>query len=324
MVEEISANLFRIEIPLPESPLKSLNSYIIKDSERNLIIDTGLNRQECMNAMQSGLREIGVDLGKTDFLITHHHADHFGLISSLATEQSKIYFGQIEAVVIESGAKWENMIDFARLNGFPEAELQAALHNHPAFKYGSKRSFTLTKLKENDRISIGDYLFRCIHTPGHTIGHLCLYESNKKILISGDHILIDITPNIQLWSNKENPLNEYLNSLDKVYDFAIDLALPGHRRIISNCKGRIQELKDHHQRRADEVLSILEKGSNTAYGVASQMSWDIACDSWEQFPVSQKWFATGEAISHLKYLEEKGHIRQAMEEDKITFSLSIP
>ena len=83
MIEEILANLYKIEIPLPESPLKALNSYVIKNSERNLIIDTGWNQEECMNAMQTGLKELGVDLRKTDFFITHLHADHLGLVSTL-------------------------------------------------------------------------------------------------------------------------------------------------------------------------------------------------------------------------------------------------
>ncbi len=321
MVEEISANLFRVEIPLPGNPLKSLNSYVIRASERNLIIDTGLNREECKAAMHAGLTEIGVDLKKTDFLITHHHADHFGLISNLAKEESKIYFSRPEADLIESGARWEDMINFARLNGFPEDELQAAIHNHPGYKYGSKMNFTLSKLEEKETISIGDYLFKCVFTPGHTRGHMCLYESNKKFLISGDHILIDITPNIQLWSYEENPLHEYLGSLDKAYELDVELVLPGHRRIMDNCKKRIQELKHHHKRRAEEALDILKKGSMTAYHVASEMSWDIDCDDWDQFPVSQKWFATGEAISHLKYLEEKEMIQRDMGKEKITFSM---
>jgi len=53
-----------------------------------------------------------------------------------------------------------------------------------------------------------------------------------------------------------------------------------------------------------EVLEILKSGPQSAYHVASRMTWDITCDSWEAFPVTQKWFATGEAISHLRYLEE--------------------
>ena len=59
-----------------------------------------------------------------------------------------------------------------------------------------------------------------------------------------------------------------------------------------------------------------------AFRVASEMSWDILCDSWDLFPVSQKWFATGEAIAHLKYLKEKGIIRSEMRKQRIVFSLS--
>ena len=75
-------------------------------------------------------------------------------------------------------------------------------------------------------------------------------------------------------------------------------------------KERIQELKHHHQKRLDEIISILEKGRKNAFQVASRMTWDIIYDSWDLFPVTQKWFATGEAIAHLKYLEEKGIIRK--------------
>lgn len=72
-IEELLENLFRIEIPLPESPLRSLNSYVIKSSDRNLIVDTGFNRKECLEAMEAGLKELEIDLGRTDFFITHLH-----------------------------------------------------------------------------------------------------------------------------------------------------------------------------------------------------------------------------------------------------------
>jgi len=305
MPEEIVPNLYRIEVPIPQNPLKAINSYVIKAGEHSLIIDTGMNRKECMDALSSGLKELSVDLNKADFFITHLHADHSGLVSTLATDTSTIYFNQADA----------------RMNGFPEDELQNAFQSHPGNRYSSRGKLDFNILKEGDTINIGDYLFECIETPGHTKGHMCLYEPNKKLLISGDHILIDITPNISLWSDDENPLSEYLVSLDKVYDLDAELVLPGHRRIFSNLKERIEELKHHHQTRADEVLSILQKGSKNAFQVASQMSWDLTYRSWEQFPIPQKWFATGETISHLKYLEDNGKIRREIKEQKIVFSL---
>jgi glyoxylase-like metal-dependent hydrolase (beta-lactamase superfamily II) len=321
MVEEILKNLYRIEIPLHGNPLKSINCYVIKSSERDMIIDTGWNREECITAMNAGLRELDVDLTKTDLFITHLHADHIGLAPKLATDTSKVYFNKPEADWIVSGGQWHDFIDYARVSGFPESELQAILQSNPGTTYRSQGRFDFTILEEHDTLSAGEYRFECVATPGHTFGHMCLYEPTKKMFVSGDHILNDITPTIQLWSDGRNPLKEYQASLDKVYEFDIELVLPGHRSIFRNCKERIQELKHHHQKRSEEILSILEEGSRDAFEVASQMSWDITCDSWDLFPVFQKWFATGEAIAHLKFLEEQGRVRRENRDQNIVYSL---
>jgi glyoxylase-like metal-dependent hydrolase (beta-lactamase superfamily II) len=322
MIKELLPNLFRIKIPLPENPLKYLNSYVIMGSERNLIIDTGLNRKECLDAMQAGLHELNLDLGKTDFFITHLHADHFGLVSKLATPTSKTYFNRPDAEIIEAWGGWESMINYGGRNGFPKDALRAALNSHPGFKFSSKWIPELSILGDDDTITIGDYFFKCVETPGHTRGHTCLYEPAKKILISGDHILIDITPNIQCWSDQDDPLKNYLASLDKVHELDVDLVLPGHRRIFRNHRERIAELKKHHRNRAEEVLVILSKGPGNAFQVASEMTWDITYESWEQFPLSQKWFATGEAIAHLRYLEKKGRLLRKTQEEVTLFLLN--
>ncbi|MGQ9677341.1 MAG: MBL fold metallo-hydrolase [Chloroflexota bacterium] len=321
MAEQILPNLYRIEVPLPNNPLKSLNSFVVIGPERNLIIDTGLNREECMRAMRQGLNELGVDLSHTDFYITHLHADHAGLVSGLASEASTIYFNQPDAEVIAYAGVWDDMLEFAGHHGFPRDELRDAIEKHPGYKYGGKRPVDLAIVRENDVIQVGQYRFLCVETAGHTRGHMCLYEPDKRILVAGDHILRDITPNISLWTESDNALGDYLASLDKVYDLDVQLVLPGHRSLVTNCRARIEELKHHHQVRAEEVLSILSEGSKHAFDVASRMTWDIECDSWDEFPVSQKWFATGEAIAHLKYLESRGAVRRDASGEVIFFSL---
>lgn len=313
-VEEVGDNIYRMEIPLPGNPLKAVNSYVIKDSGRNLIVDTGLNRDECMEAMQSGLKGLKVDLEETDFFVTHLHADHFALVPRLVADTRTIYFNRPDAESAARGGVWERMAKYACENGFSNEESRKALERHPGYRHGSKLNHALTLLDGREILSIGDYAFTCIPTPGHTRGHMCLYEPDRKILISGDHILEDITPNIQSWSDETQPLRSYLANLDEIYKLDVDIVLPGHRRIFTHCRARIEELKHHHRVRLEEVLTILGKGSRNAYETASEMTWDINCRSWEDFPLAQKWFATGEALAHLKYLvEDQKVVRERIE-----------
>lgn len=322
MIEEIRPGLFKTEIPLPKNPLKATNSYLIKSEGRNLIIDTGMNREECRSAMRAALTKLDVRLEETDLFITHLHADHLGLVADLATPFSKIYFNQPDADILVQSDIWEIMLNQAGANGFPEEELRNAIHQHPGYKYSPNEMVELVILKEGDRIKIGEYTFECVETPGHTHGHMCLYEPEKKILVSGDHILGDITPNISLWSDEENPLKDYLASLEKITQYEVELVLPGHRRIFTDCKGRIEELKHHHRLRVNEVISILNDGSKSAYEVASEMTWDIVSESWDSFPVSQKWFATGEALAHLKFLADQGRVSRETRDQKTIYSVN--
>lgn len=321
MAEEILPNLYRINIPLPGNPLRSINSYVVKGEDRTLIIDTGLNRKECLDAIYAGLNDIGVDLNKVDFYITHNHSDHNALVPTLAHDSSTIFIGRPDKEFMENWNGWEGVASFAGLNGFPETELRVAIKNHPGYKYGSDRILAMTAVDDGDELQYGDYYFKVISTPGHTMGHTCLYEPRQKLLVSGDHILFDITPNITCFFEGENPLKDYITSLDKVYTLPIDLVLPGHRRLVENPRARINELKEHHRIRNEEILAILQQGPKSAYETASLMSWDIDSESWEEFPVAQKWFASGETIAHLTYLEGNGQVVREMRDGCFVFLL---
>lgn len=325
MIQDILPGIYKIEVPLPRSPLKATNSYLIKGRERNLLIDTGWNREESRKALFAGLDALDVVLDQTDILITHLHADHSGLAATLATEKSTLYCGEIDARLVNemcAAAYWDEIGAMFGVFGFPREDLPDAMGAHPGRRYNSGVPKGFTIIRENDVIEAGDYRFTCVETPGHTPGHICLYEPKSKILISGDHILDEITPNITFEKSIEDPLGHYLQSLDKIDRLDIDLVLTGHQRLIDNVHKRIDQLKQHHQDRLNEVMEILGTGLRQAYQVAGKMTWDIDAKSWELFPLAQKVFAVGEAVTHLEYLHHTGRVKRTEDNGKIFFELN--
>jgi glyoxylase-like metal-dependent hydrolase (beta-lactamase superfamily II) len=318
MIEEVLPNLYRIEVPLPGNPLKSVNSYVLTSEERNLIIDTAFNQPECLEILEQAYGELKINLNKTDFFSSHLHADHQGLIAHFAVKGAKTYMGTDDALRVEDQSGWKKMlVDHAAMSGFSREELESAVKNHPGNKHGPVRPVEWDHVKEGDVIKVGDYNLECLETPGHTWGHICLYEARHKILFSGDHILGDITPNIQVWGLEDDPLRSYVASLKKIATLDIGLILPGHRSLIQDCPKRTDELIQHHLDRCNEVLSILNSSSCNGVQTASQMTWDIRAASWDHFPPMQQWFATGEALAHLRFLENKGLVSNRLSSDNV-------
>jgi glyoxylase-like metal-dependent hydrolase (beta-lactamase superfamily II) len=327
MIEEIVPNMYRIEIPLRGSPLKSLNSYIVKGGDRFLIIDTGFNREECLKEMNASLQHLAVDLKKTDFFITHLHVDHIGLVGDLAGEHSKVYFNEQEAQMINSLQDnweyyWQKIVDVYVANGFAADGAQTSMKSHPAHKDGLKRNIDFTVIRDGDVIDIGDFHFRCVATPGHSPGHTSLYEEDKKILVAGDHILFDITPNIAYWQQMEDALGQYLASLEKVNALDVKLVLTGHRRLVHDLHGRVKELHEHHSARLNEVLIALGDGEKNILEIAPHIKWDITAKTWEDFPPAQKWFAFGETMAHVGFLEARDKVRRTTRNGKIKYALA--
>lgn len=76
-----------------------------------------------------------------------------------------------------------------------------------------------------------------IHTPGHTDGHVCLYDRTNKILFTGD-LFISETLDTQL-EEANGPL--WIKSLKDVLQLEIDLILDGHGVVIrgKECQKRL-------------------------------------------------------------------------------------
>lgn len=325
MIEKLSAGIYRIAIPLPRNPLKALNSYFIRGDEKNLLIDTGFNRPECKKAIENAMQEIGFSMKNTDLFITHAHNDHSGLVGYLATPETKVYGGNYCAQVLmgrESGIEryYQYFVIQSGLSKMGISPFDSSIR--PGDRYGSEKIPEVTVIRENDVFKIGDYRLQCIATTGHTPDHMCLYEPEHKILFSGDHILDKITPNNTIWDapwNIEHDyLENYLNNIEKIAALDVEYVFPGHRRVFNDCNRRIKELEIHHQRRLESTLSILGNKKMTGAEVASKLKWDLV--TWDEFPPSIKFFATGEALSHLTHLVFKKVLIKELDNGVVYYS----
>lgn len=314
MIHEILSNIFSIDVPLPNNPLKILNSYFIRGAESSLLIDTGFKMPECREALTEGLRMLGADLSKTDIFVTHLHADHSGLAPELIQKGRKIYISNPDCEALDTyrlKEYWENFDKIYAREGFPLEILKELEFKNPARAFAPTQCNQYFTVKDGDLLEYGGYTLRCIDASGHTPGQLCLYEPDNKLMFLGDHVLFDITPNIVSWARMENALKVYLDNLLKFKEFDIALPLPGHRSAGRSLSERIDEIILHHHQRLDETLGIVEAfGGQTSYQIAGQMSWRIRAKSWEDFPSAQKWFAVGETMAHLIFLREEGILRQ--------------
>jgi len=328
IIEEVLTNIYRIPVPLPDNPLRELNSYLILDPDCSLLIDTGFRHPACKKALISGLDELGVKPGSFDIFLTHMHADHSGLAAEIIGDNRKIYISEIDGALMEKlpipGENWkvEKWVWNKKrdeLAGMPNEIIDNMEKFNPALKFAPLGGAKYTAIKNREEFSVGGYSLNCIHTPGHSPGHTCLWDEDNALIFTGDHVLFDITPNITAWPSVENSLGDYLNSLQLVSKLPVKIALPGHRKT-GNFHSRIEQLVEHHNRRLAEVENIVSENPGlSAYNIAGKMRWKIRAADWNDFPASQKIFAVGECLAHLNYLRLHGKITREIDDNVYRF-----
>ena len=310
MYEVVTDNIYNIYIELPNSPLKNLHVYLIKGEERNLLIDTGMDKPICREMLEKALQVLDVDMNHTDIFLTHVHPDHIGLVPYFATKNTRVFMGWKDvARQLNICQPYINELtrEDLRLAGFPEHEIEQS----PLLlkrDYFENPFVNYVAIDEGAEFDYAGYHFTAIATPGHSPGHMCLYEKTHKIMICGDHVLFHITPNISRWRGVKDSLWDYVDSLMKIWDYEVDYLLTSHRDIEGTLAERVDEIIEHHGVRVRETLDVLDLYSGiTAYDIASKMTWNIRYEGdWSQFPAPQKAFAVNEICAHLDYLVHRG------------------
>lgn len=304
-MQEVMPNIYIFSVPLPHSPLKEINTYVIKTPDRNVLFDTAYNMPQCQEALIRGLTELDLKISDLDLVITHLHADHTGLTHLFADAGCRIYASPVDgnyANTMATGEYWQLMASFHDLYGMQEGELDIV--DNPGFRYKLAHAFDFIPLNVGDDFIVGDYHFSVQDLIGHTPGHIGLYEADQEIIFSGDTVLDPMTPNITYWgSSYPNILGSYLQTLQRLQTLPLKQMFATHRQIINKPSQRIQQLIGHHFDRLKEILDAMEEGRKyTIRDLSARISWRIKADNWEDFPKSQKWFAAGETMAHADYL----------------------
>ena len=288
-------------------PLRGhVNVYLIQGKNGFTLVDTGFETKDALTTIEKELGEHELNFKDiSQVVVTHSHIDHCGLVRKLKQlSGAKLALHELEKMSLDTPQEVER---FVRDAGVPEDFAQELTEGYSYFKKYLDLDLSLPEivLRGGEVISTGVFDFRVIWTPGHSPGHICLYEPEKKILLAGDHILPITTPIIGFHHRVlENPLADYINSLEAMKKLEVSLVLPGHEHPFENFQERIGELLQHHARRKAEILEILGGKPKSAYEVATEITWmpHLGGVGWQSLDLMDKWLAMLETLAHLEAL----------------------
>jgi glyoxylase-like metal-dependent hydrolase (beta-lactamase superfamily II) len=326
-VMEIVPGIVQLQIPIPNNPLGNLNAYVLKAKDGYMLVDAGWPTQETLDILIEKL--VGINLAPQDIktiFITHAHPDHLGL----AGKFRELYGTEIMMHESEAPSaapdRWElddHIWKWLLLNGMPESDVEVLKQKPWGGHQFTWRVEPDVLLKGDERLELESSYVEVLFTPGHSRGHLCLYDPKRKILLAGDHMLPVITPSINFYPRSiANPLGKFIDSLKKIQPLDVDIVLPAHQNIYYSFQERIDELIKHHEERAGELLEALGSSSKTAYQIMLDMTW-VSISSevvrGRELEPMQQMSASAETLAHLEYLRVQGFIERTIVDDKASF-----
>jgi glyoxylase-like metal-dependent hydrolase (beta-lactamase superfamily II) len=310
---QVAEDIYQVRLPLPFA-LRIVNCYLVRDGDRWAVVDSGLNYPPGQAAWEAAFDALGIhpeSIGR--IILTHAHPDHYGMAGWLAERSgAPVLLSPTEQSFAErvwgSEMVYSAIIEFFRQHGMPKELVDAVSKQMATLRPMTRPHPTATLLPPGSRLRIGGREFEAIETPGHSDGHLVFYCAEERLMLCGDTVLTKITPNISLWPHgRPNPLDDFLQTLDKLGRLDVGLALPGHGPLIDAFGQRLAELRAHHGERLRAVERATAGGAN-AFSVCA------AIFPTEQLSPHQVRFAMAETLAHLEYLVGVGQVERVERE----------
>ncbi len=284
------------------------NAYLIKNKPCTLV-DPGPETEDAKKSLLEGLATLGAALKDINrVVITHSHSDHSGLARWIGEQAgAEIYVHNLEVRKLQKEYVYYNeRLPFLREAGVPENVLgEIFADKDPVVKPVLPESGVVV-LYGGEELTFAGGSLQVLHLPGHTSGHICLFEPEGSNLLAGDFILKHITPNPVMeadpddFSKRSPALRQYLESLQKAEMMKIGLILPGHGKTIDNSRETMVNAQNHHARRLEAFLAILSGGPLSAYQLMREF--------YPKIRGFQIYLGVSEIFAHLDYLLEEGKI----------------
>lgn len=308
-LQKVATGIYWLRMPLPFD-LDHINLYLLEDNQNGqegyALIDTGFGSEKTQLLWDQLLEVLAKPITKV--IVTHLHPDHIGMAGYLVDKfRAPLYMSQTEyftARALSAGAcgasDWQDEQYLVRC-GLSEEYVQTA-RNKRKQNSGMGQAIRpiplqFYRLQEGDKIRIGGRDWQVYIGRGHSPEHVCLFNNESNILISGDHILPGITPNIGVYSTEPdaNSLQLYLDTLPQFTGLPENtLVLPAHRQPFYGLHVRINELIGHHHEHLDNLRDFCKSGKTIEQCLPVLFKRKLSPQNM--------FFAVAEAYSHLNYL----------------------
>ena len=298
--EAIADGLWSVAVPMPGDLLAYTLSVVhVGPDGAVTIVDPGWETPEVHARIAASLAALDRTVADIRWIVaTHAHPDHLGAADALRRASgAQLLLHEREQADIDL-LRIGTEVDARSLVtgwGAPEAVQDrliadlAGVHDRAVLPDPAD-----ALLRDGDRLPMPGFECEVLATAGHTAGHICLVDRDRKLVFSGDHVLPTVFPGVGLSvgrgrgasSDEPNPVAAYLESLERLAPYDGFEVVPGHGYRFRGFGGRRREMEDHLLRRAREVGEALAADPEAStWEVASRLTWSAGWDRLSSGPM---------------------------------------